>query len=242
MTPDIFFVSADEPDADRNWSRIQRVAPRARRIREQPSIRAAYLACAEASRTPHFFMVDGDNWLLDGFTFALDAVPRLVEVAVWRARNPVNGLVYGNGGIKLLPAAAVREALSGGGIDVGTSIGSGHRKVDVVASEHRFNTSAFAAWRTAFRECVKLSADLIRDGDRTIAAARLDIWCADGSVDPAPAYAEQCVAGARDGRAFGQRFAGQAEALARINDYAWLRRMWEARREGVPASAGESPR
>jgi hypothetical protein len=101
--------------------------------------------------------------------------------------------------------------------------------LDVVASEHRFNTSAFDAWRTAFRECVKLSANLIRNGDRVTAAARLAVWCADVVTSPRPAYADHCVAGAREGRDFGARHSGQRATLARINDHAWLRAFWDAR-------------
>jgi hypothetical protein len=227
MTPDIFFVSSHEPGADLNWERVRSIAPHARRISNQPGIRAAYVACAQASRTSHCIMVDGDNWLLDDFAFGLDFELEKRTVAVWRARNPVNGLVNGHGAIKLFPACVVRTIEHAGGIDIGTSLGAGnHRRLGVIASEHRFNTNAFDAWRTAFRECVKLSANLICIGNSDMAAARLDTWCADVATRPVPAYADDCVAGARAGRAYGRRHAGQTAALSRINDYAWLREMW----------------
>lgn len=229
MTPDIFFVSGNSPEAERNWARLRRIAPRARRIDFQPSILAAYVACASASRAPFCFMVDGDNWVLDGFAFEVDFEPAGNEVAIWRASNPVNGLVYGNGAIKLLPASLALGAANSSAIDVGTSLGVGYRVVDVVASEHRFNTSAFDAWRTAFRECVKLSSNLIRGADRETGLARLSVWCAGVVTTPRPAYAEDCVAGARSGRDFGARHAGDTTTLSRINDTIWLREFWEAR-------------
>jgi hypothetical protein len=125
----------------------------------------------------------------------------------------------------LLPAGITRNAVRSGAIDVGTTIGPSYRVVEVLASEHRFNTSAFDTWRTAFRECVKLSAHLTGNTDKALVAARLDVWCADVAADPA--YADQCVAGARAGRAYGERYAGQLDALSRINDFAWLRDVWD---------------
>jgi hypothetical protein len=232
MTPDIFFVSSREPHAERNWARLLSIAPRARRISDQPNIHAAYVACAAASRTPHCFMVDGDNWLLDGFAFELDFEPNPRGVAVWRARNPVNGLIYGHGGIKLLPAAFILTTTGAGEIDIGSGIAAEYRSVHVLASEHRFNTSPFHTWRTAFREAVKLSAGLIPHADPAVLKARLATWCADAAVHPAPAYEDLCAAGAREGRSYGHRYVKQTIALDRINDFAWLRELWDARGPG----------
>ena len=236
MKPEIFFVSSYELDAEKNWERLRRCAPHARRISGMASIHAAYAACADAAGSPHFFMVDGDNWLMDGFAFDLDFEPNPREVTVWRARNPVNGLAYGNGAIKLLPTVMTGIAVRSGGIDVGTSIAPTYRVVEIVASEHRFNTTAFDAWRTAFRECVKLSANAIGLQNHATTAARLATWCADASVCAgSPAYADWCVTGAREGRLYGERHAGQPAAMARINEFAWLRMLWAARN---PAAGG----
>jgi hypothetical protein len=239
MRPDVFFVSSYELGAEQNWAHVRCAAPYAQRIHGMPGIRAAFAACAEAARTPHFFMVDGDNWLIDGFTFDFDFAPDPREAAVWRARNPVNGLAYGNGAIKLLPTVATGIGARSAGIDIGTSIAPAYRVVDVIASEHRFNTSAFDAWRTAFRECVKLSANLTRQQDQAAIAARIAAWCDDPSAGAAvPAYANHCVAGARDGRGYAVRHAGEPLAMSRINDFAWLADLWAAR----PTATVDVPR
>jgi hypothetical protein len=239
MIPDVFFVSSYEPDAEHNWKRLLYGAPHARRISGLSSIHAAFAACAEASRTPHFFMVDGDNWMMDGFAFEFDFEPGPEQAAVWRARNPVNGLTYGNGAIKLLPAAMIGATLRTDAIDLGTSIGPAYRVVDVLASEHRFNTSSFDTWRTAFRECVKLSARLVPGQNEIQVAARLDTWCAEVPAGPAaPAYARWCVTGAREGRAYGEKHAGQLHALSYINDFAWLSRLWAGREPTEDAGRG----
>jgi hypothetical protein len=230
VRPDVFFVSSYELGAEQNWARLRRTVPYARRIRGMSSIRAAFAACAEAARTPHFFMVDGDNWLIDGFAFDFDFEPSPQEAAVWRARNPINGLAYGNGAIKLLPTVVTGIGARSAGIDIGTSIAPAYRVVDVIASEHRFNTSAFDAWRTAFRECVKLSANLIRQQDQAAISARLAAWCDDPPGDVAVSdFADYCVAGGREGRAYAVRHVGEPLAMARINDFAWLADAWAAR-------------
>lgn len=229
MRPDIFFVTSYEPDAEANWARLRGVAPRARRITGRRSIPDAYAACAEASRASHFFMVDGDNWLLDGFSFDLDFAPNPQKTVVWRACNPVNGLVYDHGAVKLLPTSVALGALTGDRADVATSLAPGYRIVDVVASEHRFNADACGAWRTTFRGCVKLAVYLVSVRTNEQDDAQLAVCC--DKVGPGAAdHADACVAGAREGRAYGRCHIDDPASLAQINDFGWLQQRWTLRR------------
>ena len=79
--------------------------PAPRLVENISGLYALHAACAGMSRTPFFFLVDADNWILDGFDFAVPSLPTSDEVLVWGATNPFNSLYYGHGGMKLLPTA-----------------------------------------------------------------------------------------------------------------------------------------
>jgi hypothetical protein len=220
----VFMIKLDEPNADAHWARLRAVAPDSILIEGISGIHAAHAECARRATTPHFFVVDADNWILDGFSFQLDFQTRDDEVAIWRARNPVNGLVYGNGGIKLFPANAFCgvNKLS---LDMSTKLAPRFRRIPVVASEHRFNTTPLLAWRAAFRECVKLASCLFDAASPT--PRRLATWCSIAiatwcSIANAERNSTWCLRGACDGRDYGAKNAANPEKLKLINNYNWL--------------------
>jgi len=222
VTPDVFFIQTDEPNADENWQRLLSFAPHAVRIGPITGIHAAHRACAEVATTSHFIAVDADNFVLSDNPF----LPRDYDdgaVYVWRARNPCNGLIYGNGAIKALPRDATR-ALPLGTLDMTSTISNSYNVVDVLASEHRFNTSGFNAWRTAFRECVKLSSKGLPNHIPADTLERLNVWC--GSAKSP--FGFSVLLGAKMGREYGQRHHGDVANLRLINDYTWLRQQYNA--------------
>jgi hypothetical protein len=216
---DVFMVAYDEPNAAENWKRLQQLCPRAQLVSGIAGIQAAYRACAFKATTPHFFAVDADNFVLGAATFMIRLRPRPDQVYVWSARNPINGLVYGHGGVKLYPTALMRRPEAAPGIDISTSIGSRTRRIRQVASEHRFDTSPYRAWSTAYREAVKLALAIAAGHQVQGAQFLLDMWCSKGEDAP---FGRSCIAGAKAGRAYGMAHSHDASALARINDAGWL--------------------
>jgi hypothetical protein len=240
MDYDIFMLVFGEPNAEENWARLQTVAARARRIQGIPGILESYRLCCQAATTPYFFVVDADNWMLDGFDFDVPFEPREDEIATWAATNPINGLYYGHGGIKLFPvslfAKPPRHAF---GLDYPVDLAARKRWTDIRASEHRFNTDPYATWSAAFRECVKLAVGfMLGDGkSRRKQRYRLDVWCRTGEKAP---YGPWCLRGAREGRAYGLNFFNDREKLLLINDYDWMRRQFRAqhvRKIAIPLKA-----
>lgn len=218
---DCFMVASDEPNADANWQRLLEVMPHAKRVGDAGSIFSSYRECARQCKTNRFFVVDADNWIVENFDFEWGDVARPGHVFVWRAHNPVNNLVYGHGAIKLFCVDDWRGFDScQSRIDVTMSIGDTYRIVDRLASEHRFNTSPFHAWRTAFRECVKLSAYPRSKPGADVAADRLKVWVSEGENQP---YGKWCVLGAQQGAAFGRQHFGNPVELLKVNDYQWLK-------------------
>jgi hypothetical protein len=242
---DIFMIAYGEKNAAENWARLRQCAPEAKLIENVAGLDACYIACAAAATTGHFFAVDADNWILDGFRFAVPFEPAADETVFWYARNPVNLLEYGHGAVKLFPTDLVQARGEDGGagfIDFTLSVGRS-RYTEICASEHRFNTDPFSAWAGAFRECVKLTIGA-RSGNlrsRALAKFRLDAWCR--RCRAGAAFGDWCLKGAADGRDYGRVEAGNGTALLRINDYGWLRATFRARhvrKIAIPAPAGKS--
>jgi hypothetical protein len=223
MRYDVVMVVGDEANAEENWRQLVTLAPRALRVSNVKSIHAAYAAAASIATTPHFFLVDGDNWVYPHFRFEMRFGLNSEEAVFWFALNPVNRLTYTNGGIKLMPTAYMRQALSYDSIDVVMNLikKENRRLLPRIASEHRFNTAPFATWRTAFREAAKLWRRLGNDSQLT-----LYTWCHEGAD---AAFGEWCVLGAREGRAFSEKYHDDPEMISRINDYEWMARVFEGR-------------
>ena len=213
---DIFFLSFNESNREKNWSILKARFPQSRRVHGVKGVALAHLMCARLSNTPYFFVVNGDNEIRKDFQFQSPS-SLTPSVYTWRSLNPVNQLVYGFGGVKLFWKQAA-FAFSRG-IDVSTSLNIPYKIVPQVASVTRFNASPLEAWRGAFRECVKLSSKCIaRQHDRET-RERLEAWCEKGKEAPFDSYS---LLGARQGRAYGLKYRDCSKSLKKINDFQWL--------------------
>lgn len=162
---DVFFIANGEANADENWARLRQVCPRAQRIDGVQGLYQVHHACALASSTDNFWVVDADAWVLDGFNFDFQpdssklhwGCPETDCVMIWPARNPVNGLVYGYGGIKMFPRQPFLDNRPWD-LDLSTTVADVVLEMPGVSCETRFNATAEGAWIGAFRECAKLSS------------------------------------------------------------------------------------
>ena len=78
------------------------MVPWAKRVDGVKGSDAAHKAAADASDTERFILIDGDNLPQEAFfNETIEYKTEQYEQAVyrWRARNDINGLMYGNGGI-----------------------------------------------------------------------------------------------------------------------------------------------
>jgi hypothetical protein len=230
---DTFYISYDEPNCEHNWARISDMLPHARRMHGVKGFEAAHKACAEASQTDRFMTIDGDNWLLDqGFDTELDDTNIEDAVFSFKSRNAINGLEYGNGGLKcwrkdVLLASNTHE--SSDSTDFCWALR--YYQVDVLGSLSVNNASAYQAWRAGYREGVKMSyingmpmqdpqADMpsIWYGNRS----KLNVWM---SVGRDAEHGEWAMLGARQG--FYELYSGFVDNLV-INDYDWFGEHWNA--------------
>ena len=161
-----------------------------------------------------FYVVDGDAVIEEDFYFDYKVPLKDMDaVHVWRSKNPVNNLVYGYGGVKLLPRELTLN-MNIGTADMTTSISNRFRPMEQISNVSAFNTTPFDTWKSAFRECVKLSSKVIDRQEDAETEARLDAWCKSDDLI--------AVNGALAGRKYGNENKNNKEAIFKINDFAWL--------------------
>jgi hypothetical protein len=221
---DIVFISYNEPNADYNFEKLRERFPRAKRVHGVKGIHQAHIAAAKLANTDMFYVVDGDAFVVDDFNFDY-IVPKYekTHVHVWRSRNPFNELVYGYGGVKLLPTEKT-ISMDVNSTDMTTSISNNFKVVDAISNITTFNTDAFSSWKSAFRECVKLSSQVIARQESAESTERLDIWCKLNESVPFGAYA---YLGAIMGKEYGNKHKGDIQAIKKINDFEWLKKVFD---------------
>lgn len=218
MIYDIAFISYGEPNANENFNKLKNKFPRAFRIDGVKGIHNAHRAAAKAAFTKMFWVVDGDADVLDSFNFDY-VVPEwdLTTVHVWRSRNPINNLEYGYGGVKLLPRKLTLD-MDLTSSDMTTSISKNFKAMEDISNVTAFNTDPFNTWKSAFRECVKLSSRVIDRQDDTETLERLNVWCQPNNGN----YSKYAMLGALAGKKYGEVNRDNPEALSKINDFDWL--------------------
>ena len=213
---DIIFISYNEANADENFIRLKERFPLVKHVKGVKGIHHAHIAAAKRSFTPMFWVVDADAIVLDTFNFDYKVTIEEYDIVhVWRSRNPVNGLEYGYGGVKLLPKKLTID-MDVTSTDMTMNISTRFKAMEEVSNITAFNTDPFTTWRSAFRECCKLAVTNNEESN-----ARLDVWCT-GSND------ENATKGALAGQLYGQKNASNKEALSKINDFSWLGAQWLA--------------
>jgi hypothetical protein len=111
-----------------------------------------------------------------------------------------------------------------------TSISSKFKAMPAVSNITAFNTDEFNTWKSAFRECTKLSSKIIDRQKDDETAERLQIWCSVGKDKP---FGEYAIAGALAGKEFGEANRGNLTELKKINDFDWLKEQYEQRAKNI---------
>jgi hypothetical protein len=162
---DCIYLTYDEPQKEEFWVRIRNMIPWARRVDGVKGSDAAHKAAAAASDTERFVLIDGDNIPNESFfNLTLELPDGEWENAVyrWRARNHINGLMYGNGGLSSWTRTFVNNMRTHEATDGRTEtevefcFNPLYWPMHDCYSTTYPNGSAFHAWRAGFREGVKM--------------------------------------------------------------------------------------
>ena len=194
---DVVYISYDEPNAEENYADLLDKCPWAKRSHGVWGSDAAHKAAAALSETERFIGIDADN-IVDPDFFSIEInTDKISEVDVisWAGRNEVNGLVYGNGGIKAWPVKVVEqmrtheaapESDSRAQVDFCWNIR--YIQMNNIYSQVMNNASPYQSFRAGFREGVKMSlidgAPVSKEQLKHIDRAnynRLLIWCTVGA-------------------------------------------------------------
>jgi hypothetical protein len=169
---DVIFLSYDEPNAEKNYSKLLEFIPWAQRVHGVKGSDAAHKACAKLATTERVVIVDGDNYMVrDNFlkqtVEVLDSSVDLSQSVIsWPSVNIINGLVYGNGGIKCWPTEKLLSMKTHESADpenvraqVDFCWDINYIPLDETFTEIHNNATPYQAWRAGFREGVKMSLD-----------------------------------------------------------------------------------
>ena len=164
---DCVYLSYDEPNKEENWAQIKNMVPWANRVDGIKGSDAAHKAAADASVTDRFILIDGDNIPDDNFFDLTLNIDDASEDCVfrWKARNAINGLMYGNGGISCWTKEFIYNMKTHENSD-----GAPENDVEFCFYPNYIamydcysttypNASPFQAWRAGFREGVKMCLD-----------------------------------------------------------------------------------
>ena len=210
---DIVFLSYKETGSTNAYKRLTARFD-ATWIKDIEGIFNAHKHAANTVSSDMFWVVDADADISKDFDFSY--IPDIYDeevVHVWASSNPVTGEEYGYGGVKLFNTEQVREATSWG-LDFTTGLSNRFKSMPEISCTTRFNTDAYSTWRSAFRECVKLTLSNDADSEK-----RLQSW-----LHPIPDadFRHDAKRGAEEGKAFALANKDNLEQLNNINDYKWL--------------------
>ena len=215
---DIVFIDNGETTADRNYEHLKNIIStnnNKNNIHRSSGVMgrvSAYQAAARLSTTPWFFAVFAKLRINDTFDFAWQP-DRLQEPKhyIFHAFNPINGLTYGH---QAAIAYNKKIVLENTGVGLDFTLDSAHEVVPIVSGTAEYADTPWSAWRTAFRECIKL-----RNNTDVESQYRLNKWLTLASVQPNGRYS---IYGAEDAVEYYDAVGGDFAELKKSYDWTWL--------------------
>ena len=221
---DIVFIDNGELNAEENYEHLYNIIKNNNNkniIHRSSGINgrvAAYQAAAELSTTPWFFAVFAKLWVKTAFDFNWQP-DRMQEPKhyIFHALNPVTGLEYGH---QAMIAYNKELVLTNPGVGLDFTLDSAHEVVPLLSGIAEYCHTPWMAWRTAFRECLKL-----RGQQDVESQYRLNKWLtvdkgttmAEGQL-----YAKYSIYGAEDAVEYYDSVNGDFGELRKSYDWAWL--------------------
>jgi hypothetical protein len=161
---DVIYLSYDEPQKEEFWLKIKHMVHWAKRVDNVYGSDAAHKAAAIVSETERFILIDGDNLPHEDFfnlQFTIDEYNHQAQFR-WRAKNHVNNLYYGNGGLSswtrdfVLNMKTHENSLGDTRTNIEFCFDPLYWPMHDCYSTTYINYTPKQAWRAGFREGVKL--------------------------------------------------------------------------------------
>jgi len=235
------FLTFDEPNKDENWIKIQNMVPWAQRVDGIKGSDAAHKAAADVSDTERFILIDGDNIPDPAFFNQQLVIDNNNRDCVfrYRAKNHINGLMYGNGGIscwtrEFVNTMRTHEASDGRTEnDVEFCFHPRYWAMNDCYSTTYPNGSPFQAWRAGFREGVKMCLDrgarpTLAEFNRRVVSRNYDNLCIWQSVGADVENGVWAIYGARLGTSMTML---EDWDYRLVQDFDVLAKLWESVRQ-----------
>ena len=213
---DVVFISNGEPNAERHWTTLQEALymkpnnlVRSDRVNGRA---AAYHAAAEASTTDWFFAVFAKLRVDSKFDWSWQ--PDRMQAAkhyIFHAFNPINTLTYGH---QAMIAYNKRLVLANPGRGLDFTLDDEHEVVPILSGTAEYADTKWSAWRTAFRECIKLRGQSDIESQH-----RLKKWLTVAIGQP---NGQWSIYGAEDAVEYYESVNGDFDALKNSYEWSWL--------------------
>jgi hypothetical protein len=233
---DIVFISNGEPSTESTFNHLHNTvsnlftANKIHRIDGVNGRVAAYHAAAEISTTPWFFAVFAKLFVSEKFDWSWQ--PDRMQQSkhyIFHALNPVNGLEYGH---QAMIAYNKRLVLDNTGQGLDFTLDDAHEVVPILSGTALYNISPWVAWRTAFREVLKLQASL-PDVENEY---RLSQWLSTNPGSSQIVNEEWSRWGAEDAVEYYNEVNGDFDALKKSYEWSWLASYAFMRRSLTPTA------
>jgi hypothetical protein len=225
----IVFVSNGEPHADHHYRLLKdSTYNRNNHVHRVDGVNgrvAAYHAAARVSETPWFFAVFAKLEVDAKFdwTWQPDRMQQPKHY-IFHAINPVNGLQYGH---QAMIAYNRDLVLNNPGLGLDFTLDSAHEVVPINSGTAQYNATPWMAWRTAFREVIKL-----RSSSDVESQYRLKQWLATPRTNVE--NWTWSVWGAEDAVEYYEQVNGDPTELRKSYEWDWLASYAFVKRSLVP--------
>lgn len=152
---DVVFLSYDEPLKDQHFQKLKSKIPQLERVDGIKGLDEAHRACAKIGSKSRVVIIDGDNSVFLYRAYVTDQLLKSRYVLSFASQNSINGLCYGNGGIKCWPRELLKEVSSH---KAGTDFiyDNPYYQEPQLLSVSEIHHAPVQAFRSGLREAIKL--------------------------------------------------------------------------------------
>jgi len=216
---DIVYISNGEAHADINWNHLKTVTNgipnRLVRVDKVKGRAEAYKEAARQSNTAWFFAVFAKLEVNPEFKW--DWQPdRLQENKhyIFHAKNPIVGVEYGHAAIIAYHKNLVLDNPSHG---LDFTLDQPHEVVPLLSGTTYYDNDIRTAWRTSFREAIKLHEDVLKTNSIE-SEYRLSKWCSSNGTE----VGDWNMKGGLDGVEYYNEVDGDFSSLRLTYEWEWL--------------------
>lgn len=220
---DIVFIDNGEVNREENYQHLNKVVNTntIHRVSNVKGRVAAYQTAAKVSTTPWFFAVFAKLEVDKDFDWSWQ--PDCLQQPkhyIFHARNPINGLEYGH---MAMIAYNKKLVLSNDAPGLDFTLDQAHEVVPILSGQANYADDEFMAWRSAFREVIKLKHSLKQQPD-VETEYRLRAWLTKGEG----VKGQWSMTGSKDAVDYYEEVNGDFDLLKLSYDWQWLNERYHA--------------